>query len=132
MSICELAKTSHKTVNISVIWYNNWIKRKRAFFVQSTIGKLATIATVILAATTVTAASSGLTTNPGSNQTANIIEIALDRGLILEIIVRCRRKRDGQTSIGIITYSRTEHLYCSSNNNCYPNPKKAVAETCKW
>ncbi len=76
------------------------------------------------------ATSSGFITYPGFNHPENIIEMTADKGLILEITLRCSRKPDGQISSGIISYSKIERLYCSSRNNCYASAKKAVEETC--
>lgn len=76
------------------------------------------------------AATSSFITYPGFNHPANIIEMTTDKGLILEIVLRCGRNSNGQISSGIMSYSKIERLYCSSRNNCYTNAKKAVEETC--
>jgi len=76
------------------------------------------------------AASSNFITYPGFNHPTNIIEMTTDKGLILEIVLRCGRKANGQISSGIMSYSKVERLYCSSRNNCYSNAKKAAEETC--
>ena len=76
------------------------------------------------------AATSNFITYPGFNHPANIIEMTTDKGLILEIVLRCGRGANGEISSGIMSYSKIERLYCSSRNNCYINAKKAVEETC--
>ncbi len=76
------------------------------------------------------AVTSNFITYPGFNHPASIIEMTTDKGLILEIVLRCGRKPNGQVSSGIMSYSKVEDLYCSSRNRCYTNPKKAVEETC--
>ena len=78
------------------------------------------------------ATSSSFISYPGFNNPEAIIEMTADKGLILEITLRCSRKPNGQISAGIISYSKVERLYCSSRNNCYASARKAVAETCGW
>ncbi len=78
------------------------------------------------------AISSSFITYPGFNHPANVIEMTTDKGLIVEIVLRCGRKGNGQVSPGIISYSKVERLYCSSRNNCYTSARKAAAETCGW
>lgn len=79
----------------------------------------------------IVAASTGnFISYPGFDRPENIIEMTTDKGLILEIVLRCGRKSNGQISSGVMSYSKIERLYCSSRNNCYTSAKKAVAETC--
>ena len=53
------------------------------------------------------------------------IEAAVDKGLIVEMIVRCP---DGT---GIITYSKVEHLYCSPQHECDSRLAVVAARTCR-
>ena len=76
------------------------------------------------------AIASNFITYPGFNNPAGIIEMTTDKGLILEIVLRCSRKENGQISSGIMSYSKVEKLYCSSRNRCYRDAKKAAEETC--
>lgn len=80
---------------------------------------------LVIAATT-----SNFISYPGFNHPENIIEMTTDKGLILEIVLRCGRNSNGQISSGVMSYSKIERLYCSSRNNCYSNAKKAAEETC--
>ena len=59
-----------------------------------------------------------------------IVEMTTDKGLIVEIVVRCRRKANGQVSPGIMTYSKVERLYCSSKNRCTRSADRAFEDTC--
>lgn len=52
------------------------------------------------------------------------IEVANDKGLIVELTVRCGK------GAGIITFSKVEKLYCSSRHKCGPNLINAVKDTC--
>ncbi len=78
------------------------------------------------------AATGNFTTYPGFNHPEKIIEMTTDKGLVLEIVLRCGRKGDGQILSGVMSYSKVERLYCSSKNKCYTSAKKAVNETCNW
>ncbi len=70
--------------------------------------------------------SSSFTSYPGFNNPEAVIEMTTDKGLILEITLRCSRKANGQISPGIMSYSKVERLYCSSRNNCYTSARKAA------
>ena len=52
------------------------------------------------------------------------VEAAHDKGLLLEIIIRCP---DGS---GIITYSKVEGLFCLTNHDCVRTLPVAVARLC--
>ena len=80
---------------------------------------------LVIAATT-----SNFISYPGFIHPENIIEMTTDKGLILEIVLRCGRNSNGQISSGVMSYSKIERLYCSSRNNCYSDAKKAAEETC--
>ena len=53
-----------------------------------------------------------------------VIEAYTDRGPIVEMIVRC------PVGTGIISYSKIDHLYCSSKLDCFPRLQPAVSRTC--
>ena len=61
---------------------------------------------------------------PAFLKRAGLIEAYTDRGPIVELIVRC------PTGTGIMSYSKLEHLYCSSKFKCTPHLQAAVANTC--
>lgn len=67
---------------------------------------------------------------PGFRDRDAIVEMTTDKGLIVEIVVRCRRKANGQVSPGIMTYSKVERLYCSSKNRCTRSAERAFEDTC--
>jgi hypothetical protein len=53
------------------------------------------------------------------------IEATIDKGPIVEIIIRCR---DGSA---IISYSKIERLYCSPRMRCVKSLEATVTETCR-
>ncbi len=87
---------------------------------------------MIKAILVIAAVTGNYITYPGLNHPEKMIEMTTDKGLILEIVLRCGRKANGQISPGIMSYSKIERLYCSSRNNCYTSAKKAVNETCNF
>ncbi|HMQ57931.1 MAG TPA: hypothetical protein PKE65_05240 [Rhizobiaceae bacterium] len=72
----------------------------------------------------------GLNLYPGFVHPGAQIEATIDKGLILEIIVRCGRDGRGRPSPGIMSYSKVERLYCSSKNRCFNAPEAAYRDTC--
>lgn len=52
------------------------------------------------------------------------VEHAIDKGLIIEMIVRC------QSGVTVISYSKVERLYCSPKLVCSPNASDIVAKSC--
>ena len=81
-----------------------------------------------ITATSVSAANFSL--YPGFRDRNAVVEMTTDKGLIVEIVVRCRRKANGQVSPGILTYSKVERLYCSSKNRCTRDADRAFKDTC--
>lgn len=53
------------------------------------------------------------------------VEAYIDRGAIIELIVRC------PVGTGIMSYSKIERLYCSSKHNCSNGLHTAVEDTCR-
>jgi hypothetical protein len=80
---------------------------------------------LILAAITSypTAGDRGLV-KPPSIERAPRVEAALDRGPIVEIIVRCS---DG---IAILSYSKVERLYCTPKHQCQRSMALTVSRSC--
>jgi hypothetical protein len=62
---------------------------------------------------------------PAFLKRAGIIEAWTDRGPIVELIVRC------PVGTGIMSYSKLEHLYCSSKFKCTAELQAAVTSTCR-
>jgi hypothetical protein len=54
-----------------------------------------------------------------------IVEASTDKGLIVELIVRCP---DGA---GVLTYSKAERLFCTPNHRCDQTLKRAVDRLCR-
>lgn len=53
------------------------------------------------------------------------IEATIDKGPIIELIVRC------PVGTGIISYSKLERVYCSSKHKCDERITTAVSDTCR-
>lgn len=62
---------------------------------------------------------------PAFLKKAGVIEAYTDRGPVVELIVRC------PVGTGIMSYSKLEHLYCSSKFKCTAKLQAAVADTCR-
>ena len=75
-------------------------------------------------------AQAGFRVYPGFLDPYAKVEMVHDKGLVMEIVVRCRRKADGQISPGILSYSKVERLYCSSKGRCGRSPLAAARHTC--
>jgi len=52
------------------------------------------------------------------------IEMAHDKGLIVELTVRCG------VQVGIITFSKVERVYCAPSHACWPDLNRAAQEMC--
>lgn len=66
---------------------------------------------------------------PGFVNRDAIVEMTTDKGLIVEIVLRCRRTSSGVVA-GIVTYSKLEGLFCSSKMKCTRSAARAARETC--
>lgn len=74
----------------------------------------------------VTAATSGIYSDyPGLLDRTALVEATIDRGPIVEMIVKC----PGGT--GILSYSKIERRYCSSKHTCFDGLGTAVRDTCR-
>ncbi len=72
------------------------------------------------------AVSGNFTLYPGFLEPFRNVEAIVDRGLILEVVIRC-----DATATGILSFSKPERLYCSSKNRCYRELAPAMADTCR-
>jgi hypothetical protein len=52
------------------------------------------------------------------------VEMAHDKGLIVELTVRCGAQ------VGIITYSKVDRAYCTPTHRCWSDLNRAVQQTC--
>ena len=84
----------------------------------------------IALATTASAADAGFRAYPGFLDPYAKVEMVHDRGLTMEIVVRCRRKANGAISPGILSYSKVERLFCSSKGRCTGSARRAAQDTC--
>jgi hypothetical protein len=53
------------------------------------------------------------------------IEMATDKGLVVEFVVRCPK------GVGVMTYSKLENVYCSSGHQCMASLDDAIRSTCR-
>ena len=64
----------------------------------------------------------GFTYYPKENA---VVEAATDKGLMVELIVRC------PAGVGIVTYSKVERLYCGPDHQCVGSLSNAVNRLCR-
>jgi len=88
------------------------------------------IIAALFAASTATAQAANFSLYPGFLDPDGTIEMTTDKGLIIEIVLRCSRKPNGQVKPGIMTYSKVEQLFCSSKNRCFRDAERAFNDTC--
>ena len=80
------------------------------------------VAMIVLAASTATGVFSEY---PGFLNSDSQVEAIVDRGPILELIVKCG---DGTA---ILSFSKIEHLYCTPNGSgCFRALRSALESTC--
>jgi len=97
----------------------------RTLFIAATLA-----ATAMASATLANAAD--FRQYPGFKDKDSFIEMTNDKGLIVEITLRCGKRENGTVRAGIMTYSKMERLYCSSQNRCYRDALKAADQTCGY
>ena len=92
---------------------------------------LAAALAAIMAMSAIGAASAAnFSLYPGFRDRNAVVEMTTDKGLIVEMVVRCSRNAKGKVKAGIMTYSKVERLYCSSKNRCSRNADRAFEDTC--
>ncbi len=60
----------------------------------------------------------------------NPLEVSIDKGLVVELIVQCRQA-SGKLLSGIMTYSKPDQKYCSSKHECFDAFEPAHYDTCR-
>ena len=60
-----------------------------------------------------------------SAQPKGVVEMANDKGLTVELVVRCNGRP------GVVTYSKLEHIYCSAKHRCSKALGAAIRDTCR-
>lgn len=88
------------------------------------------ISAFMLLATT-GAQASNFSLYPGFTDRDAFVEMTTDKGLIVEIVLRCSREGN-KVSAGIMTYSKVERLFCSSKMYCTRDAEKAADDTCGY
>ncbi|MEP1208508.1 MAG: hypothetical protein ABJM29_10975 [Rhizobiaceae bacterium] len=68
---------------------------------------------------------------PGFYDRDTFVEMTSDKGLIIEIVLRCERQGN-RVKAGIMTYSKVEGLFCSSKMLCTSDAEKAADDTCGY
>lgn len=61
---------------------------------------------------------------PGALSRKSPVEAVIDRGLVVEIVVRCG------AGAGILTYSKADRRFCDSSLRCHSGLKAAREATC--
>jgi len=84
----------------------------------------------LLAATIVPANAANFSLYPGFQDRNALVEMTTDKGLIIEVVLRCERNSKGKVRAGIMSYSKIERLYCSSKNRCFRAAEDAFDDTC--
>lgn len=84
----------------------------------------------VLVSTFAPAYSANFSLYPGFRDRDALVEMATDKGLIVEVVLRCERTKSGKIKSGIMTYSKIEKLYCSSKNRCFRHAEDAFDDTC--
>ena len=68
---------------------------------------------------------------PGFTNRDGFVEMTSDKGLIVEIVLRCSRKGN-KVKAGIMTYSKVDRMFCSSKMRCTRDAVKAADDTCGY
>jgi hypothetical protein len=63
---------------------------------------------------------------PGLAKYAGQIDVYDDKGLVVELVVNCGRGR-----FGILTYSKSEQLYCGPDQRCLSSLGQAIGRLCR-
>lgn len=92
--------------------------------------RAAIIAGLFLAIPT-TALAGNFNLYPGFSDRDAFVEMTSDKGLIIEIVLRCERQGN-RVKAGIMTYSKVEGLFCSSKMLCTRDADKAADDTCGY
>lgn len=95
----------------------------RSVFASS--AAIALAANVLFAGVAYASTTQPFTVYPAFRGHKPVIEAATDKGLIVELIVRCRG------GAGILTYSKVESLYCGPDNRCTGDLDQAIARLCR-
>ncbi len=77
------------------------------------------------------AEASNFTLYPGFTDRDAFVEMTTDKGLIIEIVLRCKRKGN-KVKAGIMTYSKVDRMFCSSKMRCTRDAEKAADDTCGY
>ncbi|MFM1814618.1 MAG: hypothetical protein RLZ98_1313 [Pseudomonadota bacterium] len=67
----------------------------------------------------------GFRTYPAFPNGGAVVEMVHDKGLMLELIVKCSR------GVAIVTFSKTEGLYCDPQHHCSSNLRGTIGRACQ-
>lgn len=62
---------------------------------------------------------------PGFLDRNSLVEMERHRGLMTELVLRCRR------GLAIITYSKVEGLYCGPDHRCSSSLRRTAGQACR-
>lgn len=91
----------------------------------------ATLIALLIAIAPTFAAAGDFNLYPGFRDRDAFVEMTSDKGLIVEIVLRCEREGN-KVKAGIMTYSKVENLYCSSKMRCTRDAEEAADDTCGY
>lgn len=77
------------------------------------------------------AEASNFSLYPGFTDRDSFVEMTTDKGLIVEIVLRCEREGN-KVKAGIMTYSKVDRMYCSSKMRCTRDALDAADDTCGY
>jgi hypothetical protein len=58
------------------------------------------------------------------------VEASFDRGLFVEILLKCDAVFSDSKTMGIMSFQKTENKYCSSKQNCFKTARAAAIQSC--
>lgn len=79
----------------------------------------------MLSSTLAAVATAAVIQYPAFTRDRGPVEAVIDKGLMVEFIVRCR------PGTGIMSYSKAERRYCSSRHSCHATFAAAWKATCR-
>ena len=67
---------------------------------------------------------------PGLDDEKAVVEVVTDKGLTVELVLRCGTNNNGDPFSGIMHYSKVDKLFCSSRHQCFDTLEPAARDTC--
>ena len=58
------------------------------------------------------------------------VEASVDRGLIMEVMLKCTGRMSGKKSSSIMSFDKSSKKFCTAKNKCYSTARAAAIESC--